>query len=80
MIKIKQFDIIAPGMILKEHLNEIREAQMILAECIYQFPTGGKMVDGKDYADLWHLHRRDEVKEALETIAAAYKLNIEFKE
>jgi hypothetical protein len=77
---MKKFDIIQPGYILKEHLNEIRKAQITLAQCIYQFPSGGKMVDGKDYVDLWHLERRDVVKDALETIAAVYNLNIEFKE
>ena len=74
-----KFDIL-PGLILKDDLLKIKEAQTTLAQCVYQYPSGGNTINGKDYVDFQKLRDTDEVREAMEVIAAAFGLNIKFKE
>ena len=74
---MKKFERNEHGICIDD-FRKIKTAETILGNCISDV-SGGTTVNGKDYVPLYALESREDVKDALETIATVYGITIVFE-
>lgn len=62
------------GYVSDEDMAKIKEAVIVLGNCIHKHPVTGKMIDGKPYRDLIHKEDSSDVVQAIKVIVDAYGL------
>ena len=69
------------GLLRAEEFRHLHQSSRALGGCVFYPSLGGKCVDGVDYkaVDL-RIVDVDVIKDALETVAQVYGLDIQFKE